>query len=342
LPLKLLAALNILFFLSFLLVALFAAGKAHAETVACGGTDLMDSMRRSDPAAYRRIEDEAAKVVNGKSRFWKLERKGSPPSFLLGTMHLSDARVTELPRKAQAAFDKAGTVVIETTDALDQKKIMDLFWKEPQLMMFTDGTTLLSLLSPQQVATVKAALDLRGIPFAAVVKMKPWLLGTFLEMPPCELARHASGLAVLDEKLGKEAVAHGKKLEGLETAADQLRAMDSLPLSFHINGLVDTLALGDKLADVNTTMIDLYVKGDIGAIWPMLRAVSPGDAQDPTGYAAFQQTMIDARNKAMVEHAGPILARGNAFIAVGALHLPGPNGLVERFRRAGYTVTAVD
>ena len=52
--------------------------------------------------------------------------------------------------------------------------------------------------------------------------------------------------------------------------------------------------------------------------------------------------MITGRNKVMVEHAAPILAKGNAFIAVGALHLPGPEGLVEQLRKAGYTVTAVD
>ncbi|TKB39684.1 MAG: polysaccharide biosynthesis protein GumN, partial [Mesorhizobium sp.] len=37
--LKLLVALNALFFLSFLIVALLAAGKARAETPACAGSD---------------------------------------------------------------------------------------------------------------------------------------------------------------------------------------------------------------------------------------------------------------------------------------------------------------
>jgi uncharacterized protein YbaP (TraB family) len=44
----------------------------------------------------------------------------------------------------------------------------------------------------------------------------------------------------------------------------------------------------------------------------------------------------------MADRAAPILARGNAFMAVGAMHLPGPKGLVEGFRKGGYTVTAVD
>ena len=43
----------------------------------------------------------------------------------------------------------------------------------------------------------------------------------------------------------------------------------------------------------------------------------------------------------MVERAEPLLARGGAFIAVGALHLSGKEGLVERLRAAGYRVTKV-
>jgi uncharacterized protein YbaP (TraB family) len=36
------------------------------------------------------------------------------------------------------------------------------------------------------------------------------------------------------------------------------------------------------------------------------------------------------------------LAKGNVFMAVGAMHLPGSEGLVEDFRKAGYTVTVVN
>jgi uncharacterized protein YbaP (TraB family) len=43
----------------------------------------------------------------------------------------------------------------------------------------------------------------------------------------------------------------------------------------------------------------------------------------------------------MAARAAPLLAAGGAFIAVGALHLTGKAGLVERFRAAGYRVVAV-
>ncbi len=339
--LKLLAALNVLFFLSFLTVLLLATGKARAETPACVGADLTVSLQKDDPAVYRKIEAEAAATPNGNGLLWKLEKPGEKPSYLFGTMHMTDPRVVTLPAAAQKAFDAAGTVVIETTEVLDQKKMMATLAGEPDLMMFTDSTTLSSLLSPADEAAVDKALEARGIPLASVAKMKPWILSAMVATPACELARKAGGAPVLDVKLAEDAKAGGKRLEGLETAADQLRAMASLPLAFHMQGLVDTLKLGDRMNDINETMISLYLRGQIGMIWPLFRAVLPDEADDPAGYAAFEEAMVTSRNKVMATNAAPILAGGNVFMAVGALHLPGPEGLVELLRKAGYTVTAI-
>lgn len=337
--LKLLAAINVLFFLSFLAVAMLASGQARAEMPECTGKDLMASIRKDDPDTLRKIEQEAAATVNGKGLLWKLEKEGRAPSFLFGTMHMTDPRVTSLPSAAQRAFDASQTVVIETTDVLDQGRMMASMMKKPELMMFTDDTTLPSLLSPEDAAVVDAALTKRGIPPASVAKMKPWILSAMAALPACETARKAAGAPVLDVKLAKDAEAEGKKLEGLETATEQLEAMASLPMDFQLKGLVETLKLGDKLDDVVETMIVLYLQGDIGMYWPLFRATLPGETEDKAGYAAFEETMITARNKTMAGKAEPLLVEGNAFIAVGALHLPGPDGLVELFRKAGYTVS---
>ena len=43
----------------------------------------------------------------------------------------------------------------------------------------------------------------------------------------------------------------------------------------------------------------------------------------------------------MAERAAPLIGAGGAFIVVGALHLSGKDGLVERFRAVGYEVTKV-
>ncbi|MFU0506185.1 TraB/GumN family protein [Pseudaminobacter sp. NGMCC 1.201702] len=341
--LVLVVALHMLFLLSFLVISLVAMGRAQAEDVpACTGTDMLAALEKRDPGLAARIGAEAAATLNGKGLLWRIDKPGHEPSFLFGTMHMTDPRVVSLTPAAEQAFDAAATVVIETTEILDPAKMMAGLMREPDLTMFTDGTTLMSRLSPQDAAIVADALQARGIPPESVSKMKPWMLAAMVTLPACELARKASGAPILDIKLAEDAQAAGKKLEGLETVADQLRAMASLPIDFHMKGLVQTLKLGDRIDDITETMIVLYKNGDTGMFWPLFRAVLPDDDDDEAGYAAFEEAMITARNKVMADRAEPILARGNAFIAVGAMHLPGPKGLIELLRRQGFTATSVD
>ena len=286
-----------------------------------------------------KLEAKANETLNGKGTLWKIEKQGLPPSWLFGTIHMTDPRVTSLSPPAQTAFDGANTVVIETTDILDQAKMMGQLAAEPDLMMFTDGSTLTSKLSASEAAALEAGLSARGIPISSVAKMKPWMLIAMVALPACEMARKTAGVEVLDEKLATDAQKEGKQLVGLETANEQLRAMASLPMEFHIRGLIDTLKLGDKVDDVVETMITLYEREDVGMFWPLFEATLGDAAGLGEGYAEFEKTMVVNRNKVMADRSEPMLAKGGVFIAVGALHLPGPEGVIELLRAKGFSVT---
>lgn len=340
--LRLLAAANLLFFLCFLAFLMMATGQVKAETPVCTGKDLFSALRVDDPATLTKIETEGRATENGAGLLWKIERDGVAPSWLYGTMHVTDPRVTRLSTSAQAAYDAAGTVVIETTEVLDQSKMMAVFAERPDLMMFTDGTTLASLLPPDDIRIVNDALAARGIPPESVSRMKPWVISSMIALPACELARKAAGAPVLDVKLAEDAKKAGKQIDGLETIADQLGAMASLPMELHVQGLVETLKLGNRMDDVIETMIALYLRGDTGMFWPLFRAVLPAGEGDDAGYGAFEETMVKARNRTMIANADPILRKGGAFVAVGALHLPGPEGLIALLRDDGFTVTRAD
>lgn len=336
LALRLLAAFNVLLLAGFL-ATLLLVSQARAEATVCTGRDLLAQIETEEPETHARLRAEAATVLNGASLLWTVEKPGVAPSFLFGTMHLTDPRVLDLSDAAAAAFEDAETVVIETTDILDQATMLAALTARPDLMMFTDGATLTSTLPPDRARILEEGLAARGIPPASVSKMKPWMLLATFSVPTCETARRASGEQILDIQLAREARAEGKRLEGLETAADQLGAMASLPLSFHLDGLIATIQLGDLLDDFFETMVSLYERGEMGMFWPLMRATST--EMDLANYEMFEKVMIDARNMTMRDNAIPILDAGNAFIAVGALHLPGERGLVELLRAAGYRVS---
>ena len=337
------ALMHLLVAISFAAV-LFSVSPAFADTqpVACGGENLLTQLSEDDPDTYARLRAKANAIENGKGIFWKIEKADVAPSYLLGTMHVTDPRVLAMPEAARSAYARAGTVVVESDEIADEKKASALVLTRPDLTMFADGRTITSFIDAQEAEQLAEGLKSRGLSLAAVSRMKPWLIASFVALPACELARKAAGASFLDQKLARDAIADGKTLKGLETMLEQITALDSLPLEPQIEGLIQAAMLGDAIEDVIETMSQLYLAGDTGMVIPMMRAAMPETPEGTAGYADFEQRIIIDRNHRMAERAVPILNEGNAFVAVGALHLPGKEGLVALLRERGFTLTRVE
>jgi len=58
-------------------------------------------------------------------------------------------------------------------------------------------------------------------------------------------------------------------------------------------------------------------------------------------YAEFQRVLVDTRNKNMADQLEKLVKQGGAFIAVGALHLPGDKGIVNILAQRGYKISRV-
>jgi uncharacterized protein YbaP (TraB family) len=211
-------------------------------------------------------------------------------------------------------------------------------------MMFTDGRSLDGLIPAGDLPMVEAGLSARGMPLASIRLMKPWMVASLLAIPACELNRKNGGVDILDIDLARRAEAAGKTVEGLETIEEQVSAMASLPMEDHVRGLVEMVRLADSMDDVFETMLSLYAAGEISRIMPTLNAAlgTQGDDEAIAAYAEFEEKMINARNRTMAERLPPHLAEGGAFVAVGALHLPGEKGVIEELRRAGYSLSAME
>lgn len=337
--LRIMGAANAILFALLLAVFIMTASKARAESAPCTGTDLVEAMKTQHPDEYAKLRAEADKVMNGNSILFRIERDGVEPSWVMGTMHMSDPRVLNMPEAARKAYDNASTIVIESTDVLDKGKMAAFMLEHPEYTMLPPGETLKKILDPADYMTVENGLKKRGISIETVSHMRPWIISTMIALPACEMARRASGVQMLDIELAAGARSKGKDVEGLETLKDQIGAIASLPMSVNLKGLVETTKLGDELPDIMETMISLYRSGDLGMLWPFLRSLSA--EEDDGGYGEFEKTMVTARNHTMAEHAGRFIDRGNAFIAVGALHLPGEEGLIALLAKAGYRVSPV-
>ncbi len=337
------SALMAAFFITFLMVLADATTAKASENpeISCKGRNLIEVYGAEDPAKLAAITGAAEKTLNGNSVFWKIKKAGIEPSYLLGTMHLADSRIASLDGAKGEAFNKAQTVIVENIEALDSAEASVAIIQYKEMTLYTDGTTLADRLDPETLAKLQKTAEARGIPYSSALVMQPWLVAASLSLPACEMAAKQQGAEVLDGLIGTRAKAEGKELVGLETIGEQFSAMANMPEEFHLMALKETLDLGGVAEDVIETMKLLYLEGRIGMIEPLTKSVAPQTAGSKD-YAEFNTRLITDRNKVMAERSLAYMEKGNAFMAVGALHLPGELGLVELLRREGYSLSAVE
>lgn len=252
------------------------------------------------------------------------EADGKPPSWLFGTIHSNDPRVTQLPAPVQAAFDSAAVVVLEVVpDAA-------MLEASRTAMVLDPDEHLEELLPPVLYQGILAVFAERGMPPAAVAHLKPWALLLILSMPP------ATAEPVLDLRLYQRAMQLRKPVKGLETLAEQLSVFQLLSLDDQIALLEATLRERAQLPQVFTALLDAYLARDLAALMRLGQTLT---ATNPKVEARLRRALIEDRNQRMFDRLLPGVQAGARFIAVGALHLPGANGLLQRLQAEGIEVT---
>jgi uncharacterized protein YbaP (TraB family) len=324
-----------------LLIACLACAEAQLPT--CSGKNVLDELKGSDPAAHARILAEADATENSTAILWRIERPGKPVSHLFGTMHLTDDRITNVSPAVKAALGGARRLLLEVNaNDLSGAGFMKAFSRARPLLTFTDGRRLEQLLSEAEYSKTVDILERAGLPAQVAGAFRPWVASLMLALSECERQRAAQGEAPLDLRLGREAQAKGIAVAGLETLEQQFRAMASVPESDQVALLRAGLAMYDRIDDMLETTVQLYLKRQLGAVWPLQLALAQKVGVGPKAFDTTEASLIVERNLRMRDKAVAALGEGGVMIAVGALHLPGKQGLVALLRAAGYTVTAVE
>jgi uncharacterized protein YbaP (TraB family) len=258
---------------------------------------------------------------------WRIDGAATQPSYLLGTIHSDDARITTLPVTITNIFQQA--------DSFSGEIDMDLpnLMQASQATLLPEGESLQQLLDSTLYQQTVQLLAAYGMPELVVQRMKPWAAAATISLP-----RPQTGL-FLDMLLYTQAAAQGKRVYGLETVSEQVGAMESMPRDLQIIMLRDAVAQHDQLDQIIEALINAYLQRDLTALESISdKAMQQGDARVAQ---LFTSQVVVNRNRRMLERMQPRLGEGNAFIAVGALHLPGKDGLLTLLRNKGYRVSPV-
>jgi uncharacterized protein len=311
----------------------------------CHGQNLLDKLKTTKPHLYRQIVEEGSRVANTNAVFWKITKPGTKPSYLFGTIHITDPRVTTFTDKVKAALADVDTIVLEIANLAPadlQRAMLAAMGQHPELFIYMDGARLDQKLSKREFAIASKALTRAGVPTQIAFRFRPLLVYMSMASPPCESARVRSGLQVLDSKLASYAKSHGIRVVGLETLVEQLSAMSSISDAEQLQLLKFTLGLADQRENMLETMITLYQSRRVGLMDKLSDALAEDRGYDPKAFDNFENALLTKRNYRMRDNSLELLTKGRAFIAVGALHLVGDNGLVALLRKAGYTVAPIE
>lgn len=299
---------NKLIFLLLLIVGCLLQGTVVAKADSLPGT-----------------QDPVRTVIHGAGLLWKVERPGTPPNYVFGTIHSEDERVTTLPAPVQAAFDRARSFTMEMV--LEPEVSTTL----ASAMFLGDGQTLQGILGDELFEKAAHALEGHGMPRQIVMGLKPWVVMVMLSMPKPETGEF------LDKVLYTAALKQGKSVYGLESVEEQVAVFEELSLNDQITLL--KAAIGESASTMIEELIQAYLARDLAAMVALNEQSNTQLA--PQLSEKITHRLLDSRNARMVQRMEPRLREGNAFIAIGALHLPGEKGVLRLLEGRGYRVTVV-
>jgi uncharacterized protein YbaP (TraB family) len=196
-------------------------------------------------------------------------------------------------------------------------------------------TTLDKLLSPEDYNQTATWLkELSGYDLKMFNGMNPMTIQIFLMtmlqqkyFPP-----NGSADVPMDLYLQQQGKKKGKKLVGLESFEVQVNALFSqFSNQRQAEMLIEFVHEKDKAKDELIEMNKAYRRGDLKKLEDLLSAQTYTETE--------AKVLLDDRNKKWIDQLPPLMKEQPTFVAVGALHLSGKNGLINLLREAGYTVT---
>ena len=261
------------------------------------------------------------------SLLWKISKDvTSKPSYLFGTIHIICEEDYFWTTAMQKSFEETKQLCIEMDISNN-----DLSMETAALMMDFSGGTLRDYFGNEQDFQIvkKYIEDSLGQNMQLIERMKPVALymmySVGLIKGPCKES------VSYELKLAEKAKAKSNSIVGLETVAEQMEAMESIPTDSIINQMI-RIAKGEKSDNADlANLINAYKKQDLNTL---NKLIVKGSSEMGMNGAI----LIDNRNKKWIAPMSKMMAEKPTFFAVGAGHV---YGLIQLLRDAGYKVEAV-
>jgi uncharacterized protein YbaP (TraB family) len=275
--------------------------------VAASAATALDRARSQAQTSLWSVQAEAGKV------------------YLLGSVHFLRPSDYPLPDAMEQAYANSAKLVLETDiGAMASPEIQQ---KMIQLGFYPENETIFDHLGPGTAELLRGKLTDLGLPASLVSRLKPWTAAMTLEVLILKLMGFDEQSGV-DFYFYRRARADGKDLEFLETVDYQLTLLAGLDERNQDALLRQTLEELDRVEQIAPKMVSYWRSGDFEG----LSMLSPMPSH-------LHDRLLTRRNHNWMIRIQSYLAHPeNTLVVVGALHLAGPDSVVDLLRQRGLTV----
>lgn len=258
---------------------------------------------------------------------WKIEGKQLiHPSYLFGTMHLIEKEYFFFPEKLKRQVEKSEQLVMELPGLPNQEEVL-------KYVQLSEGS-FFDYFTPQQTDSIlqwaKSILHMSEAQFRGIInEMKPFV-AVQLATQMYFLGKTESYEITL-ENLAKE---NRIEIKGLETIGEQMSLFDDLSDTEQAEMVMQIVRKPEITYAETSELEKLYIRQNIDSLYLFI-------VNSESSIKSDNLRFIDNRNSKWIPLIEDFIKQKQTFIAVGAGHLGGPNGLVRLLQQKGYELTPV-
>lgn len=272
-------------------------------------------------------ENQSDSIKLPDALLWKIEKPEMPaPSYIFGTIHIIPEDDFFFTDSMYAAFDRSEQLMLEVDINIPILK---------QLAIAKD----IYLPKRRTLADYMNEADYKNYRTALIdsLKISEFTVNMADRMKPI----FASGLFINEllenpvqyEKFLNDRAADKKMpAKGLETIDFQMETVNSIPPEEQIKILTGNEGLA-AMEHEYRQLIETYKKQDITALAALI--------EDDSFSAEAEQQLLGNRNNTWVPIIETEILNTPSFIAVGAGHLAGKQGIIKLLKKRGFTITPV-
>jgi len=251
--------------------------------------------------------------------------------YLFGTIHALPKDQSWHSAKIDAAIQQSHALYLEIPNVDDAASM------QPALMQLgmDQAHPLSTKLTPDQLAKLTKAAASAGLPGgeAMLESFKPWLAALMLSLVPLMQAGYDPNSGV-ELELKPEFVQANKPVKGFETAEQQMHYFSDMSDKAQVDFLAAELDDFDSAIDKFKQMLAAWSAGDTDELDKL------NNAEFKDKYPDLFQTLVVNRNQGFTTQIGGLLkGDGISFVAIGAGHLVGDEGIPAMLQKQGYKVT---